>query len=157
MQTVHESLEKAASLGAKCALSTFWKYSSLGLLPKGKKIRGRGNALYVTDDTHLRIRAIQFFSEALAIPLEELSRFIGACDPNYAHLLPPQPLSGRCLKHIKAEFYESKERAFCSFLDRLPEMVHSRQKIRRPARVAQEHDDILNDARRNRALSSESA
>src|ERR1700687_5991680 len=104
MESVVESLEKAEAVGIKCAQSTFWKYRSLGLLKKGKKIRGRGNALYVADDTHLRIRLIQLLNENLGIPLDELSEFLGGYTGNCADLLPPRPLSTGDKKAVEKEY-----------------------------------------------------
>jgi hypothetical protein len=142
METIVECLEKATALGNKCAMSTFWKYNSLGLLPKGKKIRGRGNALYVADDTHLRIQLIQFLNESIGIPLDELSLVFGAHTSNNADLWPSQPLPRRVTKLVKQEYQELKVQALRQLLDRLPQLVQSQQKIR-VAKMTREAERVV--------------
>ena len=143
METIAESLEKARALGVKCASSTYWKYRSLGLLPAGKKIPGRGNALYVDDDTHLRIRAIQVFNESLEISLVELSRSMRGCTLNYTDLLPPHRLSARFKKIMQAAYQRSKEQAFRDFFERLPQLVVPEQASKRTAKKAQRTKELL--------------
>jgi hypothetical protein len=145
MKTIVESLEKTGTLGIKCAISTFWKYYSLGLLPQGKKIRGRGNALYVPDDTHLRIRLIQFLNESIGIPLDELSRFFGAHAGNYADLLPPRPLPARVTKLVKKEYQALKIQALGQLFDRLPQLVSSQQQTRE-AEMGHRPEQVLTSA-----------
>jgi hypothetical protein len=143
METIAESLEKARALGVKCASSTYWKYRSLGLLPAGKKIRGRGNALYVDDDTHLRIRAIQAFNECLEISLDELSRFMPVCTLNHTDLLPPHRLSAHFMKIMREAYQRSKEQAFRDFLERLPQLIVPEQDSKRTVKKPRRTKELL--------------
>jgi hypothetical protein len=60
---------------------TFWKYYRLGLLPKGKKIRGRGNVMYFPSETPKRLFAVHWMSTVMGIPLAEIRRITkGKCE-----------------------------------------------------------------------------
>src|SRR5579862_1514661 len=53
---------------------TFWKYYRMGLLPKGEKIRGRGNVMYFPPETPQRLFAVHWLSTVVGIPLAEIKR-----------------------------------------------------------------------------------
>jgi len=53
---------------------TFWKYYRMGLLPKGEKIKGRGNVMYFPDGTPQRLFAVHWMSTVVGIPLADIKR-----------------------------------------------------------------------------------
>ncbi len=72
--TLSEVLGELRQAGFRSTARTFWKYTGLGLLPKGKKIPGRGNVLYFPADTVKRLRTIDFLNKKVGIPLHQLRR-----------------------------------------------------------------------------------
>ena len=72
--TLSEVLGELRHTGFRSTARTFWKYTGLGLLPKGKKIPGRGNVLYFPADTVKRLRTIDFLNKDVGIPLHQLKR-----------------------------------------------------------------------------------
>jgi DNA-binding transcriptional MerR regulator len=75
MNTVTNIVRQARALGLDCSERTFWKYHQLRLLPRGQKIRGRGNAVYFPDETVLRLWIIHFLTQQLEFTLSEVSRY----------------------------------------------------------------------------------
>lgn len=72
--TLSEVLGELRQAGFRSTARTFWKYAGLGLLPKGKKIPGRGNVLYFPAGTVKRLRTIDFLNKDVGIPLHQLRR-----------------------------------------------------------------------------------
>ena len=72
--SLSEVLGELRQAGFRFTARTFWKYAGLGLLPKGKKIPGRGNVLYFPADTVKRLRTIDFLNKEVGIPLNKLRR-----------------------------------------------------------------------------------
>jgi hypothetical protein len=52
----------------------FWKYHKMGLLPKGEKIKGRGNVVYFPESTPQRLFAVHWMTNVVGIPLPEMKR-----------------------------------------------------------------------------------
>lgn len=142
--SVVEAVEAAESLGTRCALSTFWKYTSLGLLKKGRKKRGRGNVLHVDYDTPQRIRLVKVLNESLGIPLNEISEFLAAYAVNYVEVLPLRPLSRRDKKIVRNEYRALKKQALRQLLERLPGLLSSQ--VDSKARKVQPIEKALTNA-----------
>jgi hypothetical protein len=74
MLTLTDIQTETRRWGFEFTPQTFWKYYRLGLLPKGKKIKGRGNAMYFPENTPQRLFAVHWMSNVVCIPLAEIQR-----------------------------------------------------------------------------------
>lgn len=74
MLTLTDIQNETKKWGFKFTPQTFWKYYRLGLLPKGQKIKGRGNAMYFPDSTPQRLFAVHWMSDVVGLPLSEIKR-----------------------------------------------------------------------------------
>jgi len=69
-----EILQQARTLGVKISVRTFWKYYEAGLLPKGKKIAGRGNVAYFPSKTVFYLYFAAFLKSWRPLPLSVAAR-----------------------------------------------------------------------------------
>jgi hypothetical protein len=74
MLTLTDVQETTKKWGLDFNTRTFWKYYQMGLLPKGQKIKGRGNVLYFPEETPQRLFAVHWMSNVVCIPLAEIKR-----------------------------------------------------------------------------------
>jgi len=72
--TLADILTGVRSGGVPFTARTFWKYYQLGLLPKGRKLQGRGNVLYFPPQTPQRILWIDVLNKKVGIGLEALAK-----------------------------------------------------------------------------------
>jgi hypothetical protein len=65
-----EVLKLAEQLGVKCSLRNFWMHHDRGLVPKGRKIQGRGNALYFPEETVLHLYVLSIVKALQSKPIK---------------------------------------------------------------------------------------
>jgi hypothetical protein len=75
MITVDQTLDSLRTFGVTCSRRAFWKYHKHQLLPEGLKLPGKGNRVYLPDETIVRIWMIHFLTEELDFKLSELSKY----------------------------------------------------------------------------------
>ncbi len=74
MITLEQICSDLKDMKVNFAPRTFWRYIELGLLPKGQKLKGKGNILYFPEDTVKRIAQIEFLKQDLGLPLRLLRK-----------------------------------------------------------------------------------
>ena len=71
--SLFEVLKLAEQLGVKCSVRNFWMHHDRGLVPTGRKIPGRGNALYFTEETVLHLYVLSIVKALQSNPIKAVS------------------------------------------------------------------------------------
>jgi hypothetical protein len=116
MLTISKVLSDARALGIKLAPRSFWNYCEQGLLPKGRKLPGRGNCTYFPADTLLQLYVVLLLKD-LRVPHSIL---VEACsDPNLMiHLKDRRPESLPSLNESKRRVTEEYKKALLETVKR---------------------------------------
>jgi DNA-binding transcriptional MerR regulator len=125
MKTVAQVLEEAQKRRVGCTERTFWKYHKLGLLPEGRKISGRGNAVYFPDDTALRLWIIQLLTKELEFSLSDISRYPWSQFEVDQLKLPLHTYPGELILETKNQYDKLKGAFLRQLIDKLVEDLKS--------------------------------
>lgn len=138
MKTVGEILEQAQRLGLDCSERTFWKYHQMRLLPKGRKIQGRGNATYFPDETVLRLWIIHFLTQQLEFSLSDVSRYRW---PQFEcqNADPKRGVSGEFILTAKDELDKSRDAALDKLVGELVKHLTAETEDAKPAKSVHGH------------------
>src|SRR6266481_215229 len=71
--SLFEVLKLAEQLGVKCSVRNFWMHHDRGLVPTGRKIAGRGNALYFPEETVLHLYVLSIVKALQSKPIKAVA------------------------------------------------------------------------------------
>jgi hypothetical protein len=120
-----EVLRLAEQLGVKCSVRNFWMHHDRGLVPKGRRIPGRGNVLYFPQETALHLYVLSIMKALQSKPIKAaagsgksfdlMTKLVSELKKQDVHSLPPAKTSAR--------------RAAQQFQHRLYEVLHESLEI----------------------------
>ncbi len=103
--SLFEVLKLAEQLGAKCSVRNFWMHHDRGLVPTGRKISGRGNALYFPEETVLHLYVLSIIKALQSKPIKaaagtgksssQIAKLVSELKKQDLHSLPPVKKSAR--------------------------------------------------------------